>query len=133
MKRLFVRRDVLLLAEREGEVEVFRELPDFLRQSPFTVNPYYRDPFRWNYIKLLPAKNDERVEHTLSSFHKDNVVHALWSGYRSCLTLDEKTQELFRLKGVALGPKPCWNEKFSGVEGGQFLRNARFERIYSDR
>ncbi|MDP3639947.1 MAG: hypothetical protein Q8R53_01965 [Nanoarchaeota archaeon] len=30
-------------------------------------------------------------------------------------------------------PKPCWNEKFNGVEGGQFLRNARFEKIYSDR
>jgi len=124
----------LLLMELAGEVEVFGELPNFLRQSPLRANPYFRNPFRWNYIKLLPAKNDEWVEHTLSSFYKDNsTVPALWSGYRSCLTLDKKTQELYRLKGVAWGPKPCWNEELSGIEGGQLLRNACFEKIYSDR
>ncbi len=139
MKALLVRRDPVSLIEQEGTVTAVRELPDFLRQQPLAIHPfYYNWRLSWPDNRILLEKEIKPADVLISSYNAlpekpAGGIPAFWSGYRSCITEDDRTGELFRLKGVAFGMKPSWNAEAQHVEGGSFLRNAHFERIYSDR
>ncbi len=136
-KNLFVYRDPLYLKKRNGIVEPFRELPDFLGKSPLDVKInslfyYNRFVFEGN---LMPLHTSDREWNDLPEDKKH--VPAYWSGFRSCVTADLSTGQLYRLKGMAVGNKPLIIDRGPDtpfmVYGGQFLRNAYNERDYSDK
>ncbi|MDP3639581.1 MAG: hypothetical protein Q8R53_00050, partial [Nanoarchaeota archaeon] len=106
MQALLVRRDPVSLVEQEGTVTMVRELPDFLRQQPLAIHHFYYDwQTDWRDDELWLDKRvnlADDLTRCYSSIPEKPVggIPALWSGYRSCVTLDEKTNQLYRLKGV---------------------------------
>lgn len=129
---LFVRRDPLFLwAEEDYEIESFAEMPDFLSEEALKIDPELLD-WRSSRDDLLKIKDPRLV--TLKC--PEGTIPGVWSGYRSCLTIDSVTGELYRLKGVAVKTVPkklCRNDGVPYIRGGQFLLNARNEKTYSDR
>ncbi len=146
--KLFVRRGALHLVERIGEVIQVRKMPRVLSKSPLTAEfQDYSFPEFPN--DSLPVKRDKQISDTLNKFNehfhkhispyngtpKRRRIPALWSGYRSCVVID-KTGQMFRLKGIAFNkkkPETKIRKTYTRVEGGQLLRNAENEHLYSDR
>lgn len=130
--RLLVRRDPLYLAENlNGTVEAIREMPAFLAESPLTIRPELFN-IRSSRDDLLKIKDDKIV--TLEC--PPGTIPGVWSGYRSCLTLDHQTGNLYKLKGAAVAEIPLKIDDYHGtpyLEGGQFLHGAHNEKIFSDR
>ncbi|HLD78973.1 MAG TPA: hypothetical protein VJA18_00260 [Candidatus Nanoarchaeia archaeon] len=131
--RLLVRRDPLYLVEcLDGTVERIRDMPAFLSESPLSIYPELFE-IRSSRDDLLKIKDDKIV--TLDC--PNGTIPGVWSGRRSCLTIDSVTGNLYKLKGVAVAVIPG-NQDYEEdeplyLEGGQFLRNAHNERIFSDR
>ena len=131
--RLLVRRDPLYLVEcSEGTVERIRDMPAFLSKSPLSICPELFE-IRSSRGDLLKIKDDKIV--TLEC--PNGTIPGVWSGRRSCLTIDSVTGNLYKLKGVAVAEIPGYKKYEKDeplyLEGGQFLRNAHNERIFSDR
>ncbi|MEK6939200.1 MAG: hypothetical protein AABX31_00580 [Nanoarchaeota archaeon] len=130
--KLLVRRDPLYLAEcLDGTVENIREMPSFLSQSPLSIPPELLN-IRSSRDDLLKTRDD-----IVTLDCPPGTVPSVWSGRRSALTIDPRTKNLYKLKGVAIA-ELSQDEKYyeNGalyLEGGQFLWNAHNERIYSDR
>src|SRR3989338_9217285 len=110
MNPLFVVRDPLNLIETEGRVEVLKEVPDFLRKNPLMADPYFFNLKILRYNESLPVREDGSPSKVFSSpnvgGYKRDGVPALWSGHRSCITLDSRTEQMYRLKGIAFGIQP---------------------------
>lgn len=130
--RLLVRRDPLYLAENFGTVESIREMPVSLSKCPLTISPEVLG-IRSSRDDLLKIKDNRIV--TLDC--PNGTIPGVWSGYRSCLTLDTLTGNLYKLKGAAVTEIPSdknyKKDEPLYIEGGQFLRNAHNERVFSDR
>ena len=131
--RLLVRRDPLYLVGcLDGTVESIRDMPAFLAEGPLTICPELLG-FRSSRDDLLKITDEQIV--TLEC--PNGTIPGVWSGNRSCLTLDSVTGNLYKLKGVAVavipGKQDYEEDEPLYLEGGQFLRNAHNERIFSDR
>lgn len=149
-QKLFVKREPLFLVEREGIVEKVTEIPEQLSKNPLIVEPVFNSPYdhpsHYNEEDLLIRKPEDdplaiiqenRVQ--CKVLYQGDVISimavpAVWSGRRSCVTRDTKTDQLFRLKGVNFGdsPKIYRTGEFTEVWGGNSLEEAEFERDYSD-
>ncbi len=131
--RLLVRRDPLYLAEcLDGTVEKIREIPDYLSKAPLTIVPELLG-VRSSRDDLLKIRDDIVILEC-----PNGTIPGVWSGCRSALTMDPVTGNLYKLKGAAVAEIPIDHLKYYGngapyIEGGQFLRNAHNERIFSDR
>ncbi len=129
--RLLVRRDPLYLTEcLDRTVECIRAMPSFLSQGPLTISPELLN-IRSSRDDLLKTEDD-----TVTLECPPGTIPGVWSGYRSGLTFDQQTGNLYKLKGAAVAEIPLKIDDYPGtpyLEGGQFLRNAHNERIFSDR
>ena len=134
-QKLFVHRDRLYLQKRKGLVEPFEELPDFLRKSPLKVSRFCKES-RFLFERNLVSTYFNNENRLCLPESKKNIT-TYWSGFRSCITADLSTGQLYRLKGVAVDNKPLIvdGEKDAPfwVWGGQFLRSAYNERDYSNK
>ncbi|MBR9683795.1 hypothetical protein GOV03_04625 [Candidatus Woesearchaeota archaeon] len=138
---------------KETVLEGSKKVPAMLHNGPFAIaSPVYEiypiflgmpkptetaeDKVQGN---LLNASDPYFDLNQLESIPFADEIFALWSGYRSCLTIDPVTNQLYRLKGINFlediydtavirvndRPDHTW------IEGGQFLANARYEKSYS--
>lgn len=152
--KLLIKRDKTLLSSTEGQVLV-DGVPDFLR-IPRVVDPTKIRVMeeRGDDDLLITNRNDyESMDSHLKLVNGNNSyfqylknlirkkklqnIPALWSGYRSVLVQDPKTNNLFRLKGVSLNPKnPQITEFEDGsfwIDGGQKKQNLEYERQMSNK
>jgi hypothetical protein len=140
MASLLVKRDPINLLEREGRVEVFKEVPGFLGKTPLAVDPFFIRAILARQNEDLPVRRNDNVFVSPRELQGYNTagVPALWSGYRSCITFDSSNRTLYRLKGVSFEDEPKYVEMGSGntthkvLFGGQLLFNAENERLFSD-
>jgi|GEM_PF-2021558 len=156
---LLVVRDHLCLVNARGESRLSEAMPEFL-YFPLLAQDLYcasvekkgrrtllkmtalndrgvqllepgEDPFReaQKEVKKTIKQNKEWYDP-----ENDTILPALWSGYRSALVKDPATKELYRLKGIAFTDPPIVHrgKDYKRIWGGQTLRNAKFEKKYSD-
>ncbi len=162
--KLLVKRDKTALVSTGGDVYGDYDFPDFLK-GPKVVHPHmvqridmrdesddliiesaedYADMGRhlqfdqskgmWKvWLNIFEGKSLEKPELLAQT---NDLIPAIWSGYRSVLTQDPKTGKLYRIKGVSFNPQDLRLSKYEdGVEihGGQLKQNAYYERNMSHR
>lgn len=101
--------------------------------------------FYFNYYSAgnpPPFRLLKRIGLTFKGFleekeKRESELSAVWSGYRSVLVKDPRTEKLYKLKGVSLdvdNPEitDIGDDAFR-INGGQFLDCAEYEREMSDR
>jgi len=131
MPRLFVRRDPLHLIPREGSVHIDGTIPENLSRQPLVADPKFLDlKLQWhdNELPIRPGQKDLILPEETGMLGTKGIP-AVWSGYRSCVTLDETTNQLFKLKGIAFNQNPSVTRADGHIQilGGQFASNARYE------
>lgn len=136
MSKLLVRRDRLPLIPIEGEVVDQKGLPEFLKKSALGGDPEFFNLGYQYSNRELPIRNGENLFVLPHGYPSENGnIPAVWSGYRSCLTQDEETGQLYKLKGMAVGEKPIKQVHDDSVIvwGGQFLMCVNNEKKHCDR
>ncbi len=133
---LLVKRNGIKLVRIEGRAFVDGDVPDFLRKVRFRFGDYEND-FGVSLKDILFSERDWKTLLNYLDNRSFGNVYGLWSGRRSTLVHDSKTDRLFRLKGVALNPvEPLYIKYPNGlgrIEGGQEKYSAEFEDIMSSR
>lgn len=147
MSYLFVNRQPLVLQRHEGKVDEYKTLPQFLKDGPLLADPVSevvdvfdirkkRDKFHFDTREMLVDSHDNPAALpglTINGYGNDHIP-ALWSGYRSAITIDTLTGKLYKLKGIGFFGSIAGyitEEDHAYVNGGQFLRNTHYERKYS--
>ena len=135
MQSLLVDRGKLELKQTDGYLHEFEDVPVFLKQ-PLIADKRYLDTKITSPVRVSYAPNDEKLFSPIEDRYVGGVP-AIWSGHRSVVVRDPETRQLYRLKGIAFNEeKPEIKEYSPGalyVDGGQFLRYAVNEKIFSDR
>lgn len=159
---LLVKRDINTLMNTEGRVFVDSDVPDFLkvpRVVPKEQVKSIKERYPEDDLLIQNGKDHEEIDHHfkyITSSPPENwfgwlfyymnrhngkkpiqEVPSLWSGYRSSLVRDPKTNKWFRLKGISLNPLQPEvthvSDGFYRIQGGQEKYSAEFEQIMSNR
>lgn len=135
--KLLIKRDknVLIPVDR-AKASLDDDVPEFLR------TPRFVDPMLVEHMASRGSDDDlliaEQEDYSEIQMHFANQgCPGIWSGYRSALTCDPATGDLYRVKGVSLNPyRPVTVDMDDGmtrIEGGQEQYSAEFEKQMSDR
>jgi len=134
-----IARDKTFLEETEGKALVDEDLPESLKTPRVVPLEEVRKIEERNFkddLIISNAYDAKKYIDFLTSNHDDRV-HALWSGYRSCLVFDQPSQSWYRLKGVSLNPRQPEITEFEDnvfwIQGGQKLQNAWYEKSMANR
>lgn len=129
MRHLFVERNYVTFRSIRGRTEACEKLPEFLR-TPLIVEPYCLGT---QYVDLEKVDLIESDDHL---FSLNGSLKGAWSGYRSALIRDPKTDKLYKLKACSFVNQRDGNSTAEIVDGtlkgGQYLENAINEKESSD-